>query len=303
MVKKNIIVFARARTGTSAFSELIYIKISMFKKHSMEYEFLNNFDAFIPRSLTCGNYRLWSKWLNNSNPDTNLYSLIENNNYNKMNEFYQEHILPNDNFYFREYYIKNKKICRTLKPWQEKKKLEPNFYNIELSYRFNLLDEDIYPYYFKYFPGHIKYDTWIDRKNTTVIVLVRNNILARLASIKRVQFAGNFNVRPGIQQNYIDRSKLEGRLIKSDDIQKEIQWQKNFINRVQLLDPDVIITYKTLVKKGILNLSGFKKINIEPLSIFFENYAKAEEIIKDIIPMADKNVALLEDILGVSING
>ena len=42
MDKKNIIVFARARTGTTAFSKLMWIKTPIFKKHDIKYEFLNN---------------------------------------------------------------------------------------------------------------------------------------------------------------------------------------------------------------------------------------------------------------------
>jgi len=302
MDKKNIIVFARARTGTTAFSKLMWIKTPIFKKHDIEYEFLNNFDTLIPRTKNLTYFRKWRKFLTGSYPNVNLYALMERKDYENLNKFYQEHF--DDNFYFHEYYIENKKICRRLKPWHEKKKLEPNFYNIELEHRLNLLNEDIYPYYFKYFPGHIKYDTWIDRKNTTVIVIVRNNILAGLASKLRVNLKlGHVNVHPGMQQSYIDRSNLEGRLIETNGIQTEIQWQKEFINRVQLLDPDVIISYETLVKNSILNISGYKKINIEPLSIFFENYIEAEEMVKDIKPIANKNVALLENILGVPING
>jgi hypothetical protein len=310
---KNIIVFARARTGTTSFCNVIYNKIPEFEKHCIAYEFLNNFDAFIPRtkkslhpiklSATGSITWRWQKWL------TMLYTTISNNDHDKMNEFYLEHILPSDDFYFHEYYIKNKKICRRLKPWQKIRKFVPNFYNIELSYRLNLLDEDIYPYHFKYFPGHIEYDTWIDRKNTTVIVIVRNNILAGLASKLRIEISNLadtptlFNIQSGQQQNYIDRTKLANRLINADYLQQEIQLHKDFINRVQLLNPDVIISYETLVQNNILNMSGYKKVNLEPIAIFFENYVKAEEIVKDITPLADKNVALLEDILGVPVNG
>ena len=174
------------------------------------------------------------------------------------------------------------------------------------EHQLNLLDEDLDPYFLKYLDNQIGYDTWIDRKNTIVIVLVRNNILSRLASHHRVRVASSAGlthparILPSQKQIYLDRSKLTNKLLNIKHIETEIKEQEKFINRVQLLDPDVIISYETMVKNGILNISGDKKVNIDPLAIFFENFVKAEEMVKDVKLVADKNVALLENILGIS---
>ena len=91
---KNIIVFARPRTGTTSFCRVIYNKTPGFENHNIEYEFLNNFDAFIPRTKKSLHPKKWQKWL------TMLYTTISNNDHDKMNEFYLEHILPSNDFYF-----------------------------------------------------------------------------------------------------------------------------------------------------------------------------------------------------------
>ena len=330
MDKKNIIVFARPRSGTTSFSKIIYTnkKTPKFKEHDMEkvhmgtfaYELLNVYNVLIPKTkkfdIDSGNKfdlvmeevykRKWLDPFESSKYNENLYRIIIKNDHNKLNEFYQKNILPNDNFYFYEYYVKNKKIRCSLKQWHEKKKFEPNYFNMAQEHQLNLIDEDLDPYFFKYFDNQIGYDTWIDRKNTIVIVIVRNNILARLASHHRVRIANSAGlahpsrILPSQKQIYIDRSKLTNKLLNIKHIETEIKEQEKFINRVQLLDPDVIISYETLVKHGILNISGDKKVNIDPIAIFFENFVKAEEMVKDVKLVTNKNIALLKDILGIS---
>ena len=182
--------------------------------------------------------------------------------------------------------------------------------------KLNVLRE-LEPYCFKYFPNHIGYDNWIDRKNTIVIVLIRNNMLARIASEIRLGLTNEYHIGNScpssskkISKNksiipylYFNHEKNVWRSDTESLMTYYIDSYEQFNKRVQLLKPDVIISYETLVEQDVLKSSGYKKLNKDPIELFFKDYTKAKEMVADIKPMQNKNIALLEDLLRVSFNG
>ena len=129
----------------------------------------------------------------------------------------------------------------------------------------------------------------------------RKDILASLASHIRVQFSKIYKVKPDREQFYINRSMISDNLIKEKQIKRWIENRYNFIRRVQALKPDVIVNYEALTKA--LNRSGYKKITIEPIQIFYNDFDKATYMVNDIPPLENKNTDLVEKIIGVPVNG
>jgi hypothetical protein len=277
-MKKNIIIFALPRTGTTAFITLIYNKYKKFKQHDIPFEYLNCLDSFIPHN--------WG-WRSN---DIDIYELMDHiftSNTNGINQFYQDNQVPNFSF-FHEYTLTNNIITKVSIPWHYRI-FDANFYTNEVQKRIDFLQNNIRPYCFKYFPHNTNKDTWIDRDNTTIIALVRNNILEQVASEWRTRITNIFHIR--LEETLPSFSQpLDQKRVNKNWLSKKIINYKEFCKRLQSMNPDVIISYETLCKYNLLSLSNLKKVNIEPIKNYYENFTEAKEMVKDIRPIKDKNI-------------
>lgn len=326
MSKKNIVVFSQPRSGTTALTYMLCHTHEEFLKHDTKHwsEFFNVTDTFFPIDNDSG--RVW--W---STEVEQVYWFLT---YSKLEEFFVKHEDHFTNHHFHNWIIKDNYLSFDLIPWEERAKYRSNLYiadkhfkKIELEKRIKLL-HSVDSYCFRWFPFHTQEDKWIDYDNTIVIILVRNNVLEKMASHLRLALTGLVNNAQWKRRPWTwEQSKLGptppmanvmddidpdisippiGEIINHINEAKIIEHsieRKQFINRVQNMKADAIISYETLIERGILNRSGFKKITTEPIEIFYENFAKAKEMVADVKPIQDKNIELIEDLLEESING
>ena len=160
----------------------------------------------------------------------------------------------------------------------------------------HILNNTKQPWCFSYDPDDAEDEEWINKKNTIVIVLVRHDVLGRLASKRRVDITGN-RARSAMHRP-ISKELLEKNLLTENDIRDDLESRISFMERIEVLNPDVIVSYETLVKLKILDQSPMRKITMEPVESFYEDFSKAQTISKEYnTEIKEKNFHLLEEIL------
>lgn len=259
-MKQNIIIFSIARSGTTAFTELVYEARPEYKQHSYMFqrnlEYLGCADKFFP---FCPEQHLLEYTAETDKAFFAEDDIFLTNHYKQQNttgklRFYPE--LERNNI--------------ELKSSEFNSIFNSSFKTEEINRRISLLD-DAAPYCFKYFDYHLADDSWINRDNTTVIVLYRKNILDRLLSNITQQISGVWHITDHKDVNVMPLTQKVG----DDRVKYEVEQYAEFLERVDVLNPDIVITYEWLVEQNLYANSRFVKLNQHNVADEYENYDDA----------------------------
>jgi len=285
MSKPNIVIFSAPRSGSSAFTELMTNTNDIYNQHigmtDGHAEYFNCVSYFFP--LDTHNKVQW-----NDTTD----ALFNNNDYIGLKNYYLNNPVLDAVISMRPCIVNNIIEMESIPFNDTIKTLSDNFLQTELTRRVELL-KTAKSYCFKYFAYHMPTDDWIDRDTTIVIVLVRNNMLAKIASWKRQSISKVWHVFKGDDNSFRESDIIDKvpTSIVSDFIDHAI------IDRMNKLNPDIIVSYEWLTEHGILNHTKFTKVNTLPTELYFEDYETATNIANNLQSLEQKNIELLMELL------
>jgi hypothetical protein len=287
MSNSNIVVFSDPRSGSSAFTELMKNTNDIYNQHigmtDGHAEYLNCVPCFFP--LDEHNKVQW-------NDTTDV--LFNDNDYIGLQNYYLNNPVLDTVISMRPCIVNNI-IEMESTPFNDTiKTLSDNFLQTELTRRVQLL-KTASPYCFKYFNYHITNDDWINRDDTIVIVLVRNNILDKIASWKRQQISNIWHVFNDDNNTFQESDIIDK--VPTSIVHKSVHSHHILIDRINKLKPDIIVSYEWLNEHGILNQTKYTKVNTLPTELFFEDYTTATDIVNKVQPIKQKNIELLMEIL------
>ncbi len=254
-------VFSQTRSGSTALVSMLidYKRVYHPYINECKKEYLDVVDRFYPRVAVGGT--MWTETVDRH---------YESGNWEWLNSYYQS--VDHSDCHFQYPVLKADTIEALTVPWHQRELLHNHSTVNEQQRRIKLLQQ-CKPWVIKILDYQIQDLSWIDRTNTTVIVLVRNNILDRAASLKRNQITG---VCHGTDAS----SVVVDDPVSLADVQKYIELAEVFKQRAIALQPDAVVSYEWC-EKFLFSHSKMTKLNLQPVEDFIADYDQAVELVKN----------------------
>lgn len=260
-MKQNVILFSQTRSGSTAVVSLLidYLKTDHPYINKCKKEYLDVVDRFYPSRNTD---IVWTE---------DVDKQWTSRNWEWLNGYYHQNAL-HDDCDLQYPVLQAGRIRPAYEHWSQREQLNSHSIVNEQQRRIKLLQQ-CKPWVIKILDYQIQDLSWIDRTNTTVIVLVRNNILDRAASLKRNQITG---VCHGTDAS----SVVVDDLVSLADVQKYIELAEVFKQRAIALQPDAVVSYEWC-EKFLFSHSKMTKLNLQPVEDFIADYDQAVELVKN----------------------
>lgn len=283
--KSNVIIFSDPRSGSSALHNLIVSKNECYSKHESN-EYFDTTAYFFP---VLNDVIQW-----NDTTD----QMYANKDYSGLNNYYSQHAVDDSAFVLKPI-LENGFIKMKGTPFniEHAGGFVDGAFDNEYNRRLELLAM-AKPYCFKYFDYHQADDNWIDRDNTTVIVLIRNNILDQLASIKRQSFTNNWHKFKDSDHKEFNKNDIVEK-VTAEEVQYAINLMEKQHQRIKKINPDIIVTYEWLNSNNIFDKSIYQKINTIPTRSFFGNYQQAKKMISAVPAVYNQNLENLFPLIDI----
>ena len=257
---KNLILYSQARSGTTALMNTITTLNPYYNVHpyiDKKTEYLDVIDSYYPCS---DNLKvIWDEEIDSYYWNDNLPAIIEyySRNHNKF---------VNCNYCVPK--LENNIITFDIKKWPPT--FEDDFKSKAQHYRHTLLKQAA-PWAIKVLDYQLTDLTLLNNDNTIVIVLYRD-MLEKLASEQLVRETGIWHSTVDLNLTHLSKK------INMSDVETGYFQDNAFLDTVNKLSPDYIITYDKLNETGAFDYSDLRKINKIPIENFFENYQHAVEL-------------------------
>lgn len=256
-MKENVVLISQPRSGSTVLFDLLSNNRHPYMDQHKS-EFLDCTDTFFPSDKN--NKLIW---------DDEVDNYYWSRDYDKLKKYYQDRDFS-DCVYFTP--VLNNGIIEVFSSDWNNNIIQFDCIRKEQLRRIDLLNHSA-PWTIKVLDYQVDDFNWINRDNTTVIVLFRD-LIEKIASHARQINSGVWHTTQ--QSTPINIQKK----IDLNEVMEYTNAHNQFFKMIEVLNPDCVISYEWLLSNRVLQQSKYKKVNIQDVSEFFVDYPTAKNYIE-----------------------
>ena len=258
-MKENVVLISQPRSGSTALFDCLQQPWHPYIS-GQKSEFLDCTDTFFPAHKQTGNL-IW---------DDEVDNYYWNKDYYNLKKYYQSKIFSNCVYYKP---ILQNGIIKIFSDNWNNELIDDNCIYLEQQRRIDILKQSS-PWTIKVLDYQIDNFNWVDRSNTTVIVLLRD-AMEKIASHAR-------QLNTGIWHTVTNSHDIEiNKKIDMNEVRGYVDSHNKFFKTIEDLNPDCVVTYSWLTSRKIFKNSKYKKINTQDAAAFFNDYTEASDYISE----------------------